>query len=75
MKFFNRKVDTDTRQELSAHTYQAAYNSDGCITLRGIVKGNSDLSSEIILVLNPLETKAIIDLMKKLNLFVDDMPF
>ena len=78
MIFYNRTVKGETRAESDAYAYQAAFNSDGCITIRGTIRGlKGESSDETMLVLSESETRAIFQLMKKIsaNARTPELPF
>lgn len=79
MKVFKRKMTSDTIAEEHNQRWQAAFNSDGGITLRGYntqFATNGGLE-DTILVLNENEVGAIFDLFKKFGKYTkdNDLPF
>ncbi len=80
MIFYNRNVKGRTVAESDAFEYQAAINSNGVITIRGITKDlPTDIhgAEETMLVLIKRETQAIFSLMRVLSQHTknDDLPF
>lgn len=75
---YNRKMESETVTEINAYHYQAAFNSDGCITLRGIIKGVTGVNDkdETLIVLNQSETRAILNLLAEIKRAMPmEMPF
>ena len=75
---FRRKIESEVIANKNDWCCQAAFNSDGCITLRLYDKNSSCMTPEdTILVLSKNETSAIVKLLKELKSFpnIDDLPF
>lgn len=79
MKVCKSKMTSDTIAEEHNQRWQAAFNSDGGITLRGYNTQSPTIGGleDTILVLNENEVVAIFDLFKTFTKFVTDdcLPF
>lgn len=75
MQYLKRKIICEEKQTLEAFRYQAAINSDGCLTLRGLQSAGVGDEESTLLVFNRRETEAIFELIKVLKHMPDGLPF